>query len=124
MSRGFTLIELVIAIVVVAIAAVAIGSAFAYDALAGAERTGAFRIAQECAEHIIGPGAARSYAAVARWRRIYCLHSRRDQRRFTRTVNITNAAGAGTGFAPPAGRRRDCRAARSRWFAPPMLTNY
>jgi prepilin-type N-terminal cleavage/methylation domain-containing protein len=69
MSRGFTLIELIIAIVVVAIAAVAIGSAFAYmsrSQVLGTDLQRASQIAQECAEHIVGRGRKpNSYAQVA-----------------------------------------------------------
>lgn len=67
--KGFTLVELIIAIVVVAIAAVAIGSAFAYMSrsyVLGVDLQRASQIAQECAEHIIGRGRKpNNYALVA-----------------------------------------------------------
>jgi prepilin-type N-terminal cleavage/methylation domain-containing protein len=65
---GFSLIELILAIVIVAVAAVAIGSAFAYISRSqrlGVDLQGATQIAQECAAHVIGSGRKPgSYAAV------------------------------------------------------------
>jgi prepilin-type N-terminal cleavage/methylation domain-containing protein len=68
--RGFSLIELIIAIVVVAIAAVAIGSAFAYTSRSLAlneDLLRASQVAQECAEHILSRARPPRghYAAVA-----------------------------------------------------------
>jgi prepilin-type N-terminal cleavage/methylation domain-containing protein len=102
--RGFTLIELIIAIVVVAIAAVAIGSAFAYMTRAqvlSADLQRASQIAQECAEHIVGlgrrPGSYAGIAPVALNSAI-CNGLPAITPGFTRTVNIVNVAGAGASF--------------------------
>jgi len=101
MTRGFTLIELIIAIVVVAIAAVAIGSAFAYMTRSQAlssDLQRATQIAQECAEHVVGlgrkPGSYAAVAPVAAGSTI-CDTLPAITAGFTRTVNITDVAGSG-----------------------------
>jgi prepilin-type N-terminal cleavage/methylation domain-containing protein len=70
MTKGFTLIELVIVITILAIGVVAIGSAFAYmsrslDVNEDLQRS--WQVAHECAEYIIGQGRAPRghYNAVA-----------------------------------------------------------
>lgn len=104
MSRGFTLVELIIAIVVVAIGAVAIGSAFAYmtrSQVLSADLQRASQIAQECAEHIVGlgrkPGAYAAVAPVAANSTV-CDALPALTAGFARTVNITDVAGAGALF--------------------------
>lgn len=101
MSRGFTLIELIIAIVVVAIAAVAIGSAFAYMSRAQvltADLQRASQIAQECAEHIVGRGRKpNSYALVVpvALGSSICDGLGAPGGGFTRTVNIRDQTAGG-----------------------------
>jgi len=104
MTRGFTLIELIIAIVVVAIAAVAIGSAFAYmtrSQVLSSDLQRASQIAQECAEHVVGlgrkPGSYAAVAPVAADSTI-CNALPAITAGFTRTVNITDVAGGGALF--------------------------
>lgn len=107
MSRrraGFSLLELVMVIVIVAIAAVGIGSGFAYIARAqamSADLQRASQIAQECADYIIGlgrkPGSYAGVAPVAANSTI-CNALPAPGGAFTRTVNITNVAGAGAQF--------------------------
>jgi len=99
--RGFTLIELIIAIVVVAIAAVAIGSAFAFmtrSQVLSSDLQRASQIAQECAEHVVGlarkPGTYASVAPVAANSAI-CNGLPAPGAGFTRTVNIRDQATAG-----------------------------
>jgi len=99
--RGFTLIELIIAIVVVAIAAVAIGSAFAFmtrSQVLSSDLQRASQIAQECAEYIVGrarkPGTYASVAPVAANSAI-CNGLPAPGAGFTRTVNIRDQATAG-----------------------------
>ena len=101
---GFSLLELIIVIVVVAIAAVAIGSGFAYMARAqafSADLQRASQIAQECADYIIGlgrkPGSYAGVAPVGAGSAI-CDALPAPGGAFTRTVNITNVAGAGAQF--------------------------
>jgi prepilin-type N-terminal cleavage/methylation domain-containing protein len=102
--RGFTLVELILAIVVVAIAAVAIGSAFAYMArsqVLSSDLQRASQIAQECAEHIVGLGRRPgSYAAVApvALNSTICNTLPAITPGFTRTVDVVNVAGAGAAF--------------------------
>lgn len=99
--RGFTLIELIAAIVVVAIAAVAIGSAFAYitrSQVLSQDLQRASQIAQECAEHIIGRGRKPNnygqVAPVAAGSTI-CDTLPAPGGGFSRTVNIRDQATAG-----------------------------
>ena len=99
--RGFTLIELIIAIVVVAIAAVAIGSAFAYisrSQVLSVDLQRASQIVQECAEHIIGLGRKpNSYALVVpvALNSAICNTLPALPAGFARTVNIQDQATAG-----------------------------
>jgi prepilin-type N-terminal cleavage/methylation domain-containing protein len=70
MSRGFSLIELVIVIVVLTIAAVGIGSGFAYMSRSlslNEDMQRSSQLALECAEHVLGQmrGPGGSYASVA-----------------------------------------------------------
>lgn len=110
MNKGFTLIELIIAIVVVAIAAVAIGSAFAYmsrSQVLGTDLQRASQIAQECAEHILGrgrkPNTYGQVTPVAAPSTI-CDTLPAPGGGFTRTVNIRDEATAGvTGAVCTAG---------------------
>lgn len=102
--KGFTLIELIIAIVVVAIAAVAIGSAFAYmsrSQVLSSDLQRASQIAQECAEHIVGlrrkPGSYASVVPVGANSAI-CNGLPAITGGFTRTVNVVDVAGAGASF--------------------------
>ena len=108
--KGFTLIELIIAIVVVAIAAVAIGSAFAYmsrSQVLSTDLQRASQIAQECAEHIVGRGRKpNSYAQVVpvAVNSTICDTLPAPGGGFTRTVNIRDEASAGvTGAVCAAG---------------------
>ena len=110
MTRGFSLIELIIAIVVVAIAAVAIGSAFAYmsrSQVLGTDLQRASQIAQECAEHIVGRGRKpNTYAQVTpvSANSTICDSLPAPGGGFTRTVNIRDQATAGvTGTVCTAG---------------------
>lgn len=98
--KGFTIIELVIAIVVVAIAAVAIGSAFAYmtrSQVLSSDLQRASQIAQECAEHIVGRGRKPgSYAAVpTALSSTICDTLPAPGGGFSRTVSIRDQATAG-----------------------------
>ena len=102
---GFSLLELVLVIVIVAIAAVGIGSGFAYIARSqamSADLQRASQIAQECADYMIGLGRKPgSYAAVDA---ADCDALATPDvlplpgAKFTRTVNVTNVAGAGAQF--------------------------
>jgi prepilin-type N-terminal cleavage/methylation domain-containing protein len=110
MSKGFTLIELIIAIVVVAIAAVAIGSAFAYmsrSQVLSTDLQRASQIAQECAEHIVGRGRKpNTYGQVApvALNSTICDTLPAPGGGFARTVNIRDQASAGvTGAVCTAG---------------------
>jgi prepilin-type N-terminal cleavage/methylation domain-containing protein len=99
--KGFTLIELIIAIVVVAIAAVAIGSAFAYmsrSQVLSVDLQTASQLAQECAEHIVGRARKpNNYALVAPVSNnsTICDTLPAPGGGFTRTVNITTAGVTG-----------------------------
>lgn len=103
--RGFSIIELIIAIVVVAIAAVAIGSAFAY--ISRSQRLTidvltATQIAQECAAHVAGlgrkPGSYAAVVPVATPSSICSTPARlpAHDAAFQRVVNIRNMAAGGT----------------------------
>ena len=99
--KGFTLIELIIAIVVVAIAAVAIGSAFAYmsrSQVLSLDLQTASQLAQECAEHIVGRARKpNNYALVAPVgaNSTICDALPAPGAGFTRTVNIQDAGVTG-----------------------------
>jgi len=98
--KGFTVVELIIAIVVVAIAAVAIGSAFAYmtrSQVLSTDLQRASQIAQECAEHIVGRGRKPgSYAAVpSALNSTICDTLPSPGAGFSRTVSIRDQAAAG-----------------------------
>ena len=107
---GFSLIELVMVIVIVAIAAVGIGSGFAYIARSqamSADLQRASQIAQECAVYIIGlgrkPGSYADVQPIAASSTICDALATPDVlplpgAKFTRTVDVTNVAGAGTEF--------------------------
>ena len=99
MSRGragFSLVELVIAIVVVAIAAAAIGSAFAYMSHAQTLATDlqrATQIAQECADHVIGRGRKPgTYATIPVGLSSTFCDGLPASAGFARTVNIRSEA--------------------------------
>jgi prepilin-type N-terminal cleavage/methylation domain-containing protein len=99
--KGFTLVELILAIVVVAIAAVGIGSAFAYMSrshVLAVDLQRASQIAQECAEHIIGRGRKpNNYALVAPvgLSSAICDTLPAPGGGFSRTVNIQDQTTAG-----------------------------
>lgn len=94
MTRGFSLVELVIVIVVLAIGVVGIGSAFAYLSRSLAlneELQRGWQIAHECAEHVMGLARkpAGAYGAVAVGSPSAACDAIPAVAGYSRTVNVT-----------------------------------
>lgn len=100
MSRGFSLVELVMVIVVVAIGVVAIGAAFAHMSRSLAlnedlQRT--WQVAHECAEHVLATARPpRGHYAVLAVASPSTACDGLAAAGFTRTVNVTAMATGGT----------------------------
>lgn len=98
MSRGFSLLELIMAIVVVSIGAVAIGAAFAAMSRSLAlneDLQRASQVAQECAEHILSLARPpRGHYAAVPVAAGSALCNGMAAAGFNRTVNVSAMAAA------------------------------